>query len=41
MWRAYLYGKTIGERAHALTQLAHPNHLEKLENDFLKSHNRF
>lgn len=39
---ANLFGKTIGERAKALTALAHPDHREKLERewqDFQRKHN--
>ncbi|HAG91265.1 MAG TPA: 4-hydroxybutyrate CoA-transferase [Bdellovibrionales bacterium] len=35
---AELYGKTLGERAKALIEVAHPDHQEQLEKDFWHSH---
>ncbi len=35
---AYLYGKTLGERARALIKIAHPDHRESLEKSFASSH---
>ena len=38
---AYLYGKTLRERARALIGIAHPAHRENLEKDFFLSHSHF
>ncbi len=35
---AYLYGKTLGERAKALIAIAHPEHREILERSFYVNH---
>jgi acyl-CoA hydrolase len=35
---AYLYGKTLRERAKALIAIAHPQHREKLEKEFAETH---
>lgn len=35
---AQLYGKTIGERARALINIAHPDHRELLEKEFASTH---
>lgn len=35
---AHLYGKTIGERARAMIEVAHPSHRESLEREFWQTH---
>lgn len=37
---AYLFGKTIGERARALVAIAHPEDRERLEREFWETHRR-
>lgn len=35
---AYLYGKTLRERARTLIEIAHPSHREQLEKEFRETH---
>jgi len=35
---AHLYGKTLGQRAKAMIQIAHPDHREALEKEFFEAH---
>ena len=37
---AYLYGKTLGERAREMIKIAHPDHRELLERQFAASHKK-
>jgi acyl-CoA hydrolase len=38
---AHLHGKTLGERARALISIAHPQHRETLEKEFLQNIKKF